>query len=215
MVEERDPRNRYRNEESKEEEEENNEGDYEEVEENGRGALIGFLILFIILFLVSTGLLFYYQFYQGDDGWKFTFKKDYIGKSDVKDLEKEKSKLNEKVDTLESRLARKKQKIEELRQNRTTTSGSASAQKGGADISGIYYEVQIGAFRSFNFDKYGSEVTNLTFHNEGEMKKLALGKFKKPNAARAFVRDLNRIGLKDAFIVKKENGRRIEIIESY
>lgn len=209
MADERDPRNRFRNEEAEEEE---NEEEYEEVESNGRGALVGFLILFIILFLVSTGLLFYYQFYQGD-GWHFTLKKDNISQTEVNNLREKNDKLKSRTDSLKTQLESKTQKVQDLK----TESGSQSqsTQQGGAVISGTYFEVQIGAFNSFSFERYGDQVTNLVFHNEGGMKKLALGRFKEKNAARAFRRDLSGMGLEDAFIVKKKDGRRIQIIESY
>jgi len=208
MADERDPRNRFRNEEA---DEENEEEAYEEVETNGRGALIGFLILFIVLFLISTGLLFYYQFYQGSDGWKFTFKKDNIGRQDVKQLRSQKDKLTTRLDSFETQLGRKNEKVQQLQ----TKLENQASQKGGADISGTYFEVQIGAFQSFSFDRYGDQVTNLTFNNEDGMKKLTVGRFKEANAARAFRRDLVRMGVEDAFIVKKKNGKRVKIIESY
>ncbi len=208
MANEQDPQNRFRN-----REDENEEEEYEEVEENGRGALIGFLILFIILFLVSTGLLFYYQFYQGSDGWHFTFKKQEINVSEAQQLKNNNKKLKASLDSLKSELKDKETKIDMLQDNKDRQ-GTTSAE-GGADISGTYYEVQIGAFKSFDFERYSKDVTNLTFINKGGRKKLQLGKFKKPNPARAFRRDLVKLGLEDAFIVKKKNGQRIEVIESY
>lgn len=210
MADEQDPRNRFRNQQEDDNEEEEA---YEEVEENGKGALIGFLILFIILFLVSTGLLFYYQFYQGSDGWRFSFKKQEISVTEAEQLKNNNKKLEASLDSMKTELKEKATKVDMLQENQTTGGGGSS--KGGADISGTYYEVQVGAFKSFDFDRYNHNVTNLTFVNKGGLKKLNLGRFKKPNPARAFRRDLVKLGLEDAFIVKKENGQRIKIIESY
>lgn len=217
MADERDPRNRYRDRNERNEEaveEEQDEEAYEEVEEGGKGALTGFLILFIILFVLSTGLLVYFQFYQGNGEWKLTFKHKNAQEQPVEELKKENKGLKSEIKALEEEHEQTKANLEEARKKAEQTS-SGQSKIGGADISGKYYEVQIGAFKSFDFNRYGNNITNLTFSTEDGVKKLSLGRFKEANAARAFRRDLTRIGLEDAFIVKKKNGKRVEIIESF
>lgn len=223
MADERYPDDRYSNEDQEynrrdeDEDEENEEEEYEDIEEgSGKGKLTGFLILFIILFIVSTSLLAYFQFYQPNGDFKLTFDKRQVTAQQVEKMKKSNNQLQSAVDSLKAANQKKLAIIDSLKSNKDTSSqASFTGNKGGASISGTYYKVQIGAFESFSFDRYGDKVTNLTFEEKNGLLKLTLGRFKKANAARAFRRDLVEIGLKDAFIAKMRNGKRVKIIKSF
>lgn len=78
------------------------------------------------------------------------------------------------------------------------------------DNTGIYYEIQIGAFKNFDLEKYQRGLKEL--HAETTIDgtdKLTLGKFKDLNTAKDFLTDVREMGFKDAWIVAKENGVRI------
>lgn len=220
MADERYPNDRYNNEEEEYNErdeedvdnEEEEDEDYEEVEGSGKGMVTGFLIVFIILFVASTSLLVYFQFVQPDGSFKVTFKKRQTPVQQAEQLKQDKKQLQQTVDSLKKANQKQVAIVDSLR----GSSSSSGSNQGGASISGTYYEVQIGAFESFSFDRYGDKVTNLTFKkgNDGVLK-LTLGRFKEANAARAFRRDIVDIGLEDAFIAKMKNGKRIDIIKSF
>lgn len=75
---------------------------------------------------------------------------------------------------------------------------------------GVHYEVQIGIFRHYNSDKYTEQTTGLYAEkmSSGEAK-ITLGKFTDPAAAKDFLKDIKKMGFKDAWIVAKEDGVRI------
>lgn len=226
MADDQDSRNRYSNEDEEyenrnrrrgeEEDEDEEEEDYEEVEEGGKGTLTGFLILFILLFIATAGLLGYFQFYQPDGSFKLTFQKRQITATQVNDLKQENQQLTQVVDSLKQENQQKQALVDSMQNSAKGSDGPGNASfAGGAAISGTYYLVQIGAFESFSFDRYGDNVTNLTFQNNDGVLKLTLGRFKEANAARAFRRDLVEIGMEDAFVAKMENGERVKIIKSF
>lgn len=223
MADERYPNDRYSNEDEEykrrdeDEDEENEEEEYEDIEEgSGKGKITGFLILFIILFIVSTGLLAYFQFYQPNGNFKLTFDKRQITAQQVDKLKKSNNQLQSAVDSLKSANKQKLALIDSLKGgNGNKSKAGSTSDRGGASISGTYYKVQIGAFESFSFDRYGDKVTNLTFEEQNGVLKLTLGRFKEANAARAFRRDLVEIGIEDAFVAKMRNGKRQKIIKSF
>ena len=223
MADDRNRNDRYNNEdeeynERNEEEvdnEEEDEEDYEEVEGSGKGTLTGFLILFIILFVAAAGLLTYFQFIKPDGSFELSFKKRQVSGKKVEKLEANNQQLQQAVDSLKAANQQKLALVDSLRNSGSGSSGNSGNNKGGAAISGTYYSVQIGAFESFSFERYGDKVTNLSFREENGVLKLTLGRFKEANAARAFRRDLVEIGIEDAFIAKMKNGKRVDIIESY
>ncbi len=78
------------------------------------------------------------------------------------------------------------------------------------DNTGIYYEIQIGAFKNFDLEKYQRGLKEL--HAETTIDgtdKLTLGRFTNLNTAKDFLADVREMGFKDAWIVAKENGVRI------
>jgi hypothetical protein len=76
---------------------------------------------------------------------------------------------------------------------------------------GIYYEVQIGAFKDFNLEKYNQNLINLKMEKEGGVFKYSLGRFREYREAMFFENDLKRMGFSDAFIIAKEDGIRVDL----
>ncbi len=201
-------RNRFRDEDDSqndESEEGANEEEREDSEEQGGGGgKTAFLVIFIILFLISTGLLVFSQFSNGSL---------IGGKTNAFDtLMKDHNRLQARVDSFKMELASSKNQQESTQQQKQA---SQSQNQKDNDISGTYFEVQIGAFKSFDPERYKENTTNVEFHMDQGMRKITLGKFTEANAARAFRRDLVRLGLDDAFILKKRDGERLGVVESY
>lgn len=80
--------------------------------------------------------------------------------------------------------------------------------------SGVFFEVQIGAFRNFDLNKYQDALENLRFYRQDSLNKYVLGKFRNYPTAKAFQKDITRMGVTDAFIVGKIDGERVEIREA-
>ena len=80
-------------------------------------------------------------------------------------------------------------------------------------IEGIVFEVQIGSFESFNIDKYSDDLEILNYTNDGGANHIILGKFRDIDDAKMFVDDLKRIGIPNATIVSKIDGKSVNIRE--
>lgn len=79
---------------------------------------------------------------------------------------------------------------------------------------GIFFEVQIGAFKNFDLGTYQQSLENIRYYRQDSLNKYVLGKFRDYNMARAFQKDITRMGIADAFIVGKIDGNRVEIREA-
>lgn len=76
---------------------------------------------------------------------------------------------------------------------------------------GLHYEVQIGAFKYFNLHRYRQSFNHLHNDEEDGLDKYTLAKFTTYSEAEAFKKDIQRMGIKDAFIVAKIDGKRVDI----
>ncbi|OWY18934.1 hypothetical protein C7N43_26150 [Sphingobacteriales bacterium UPWRP_1] len=76
---------------------------------------------------------------------------------------------------------------------------------------GLHYEVQIGAFKYFNLHKYQQGFDHLKNEELDGLDKYTLAKFLNYSESEAFKKDIQRMGIKDAFIVAKLDGKRIDI----
>ena len=79
-----------------------------------------------------------------------------------------------------------------------------------SDPSGIFYEVQIGVFKNFDIEKYNKNLQKLNYTTVSGINYMTLGKFRDFDDAKDFALDMRRIGIKDAFIVSKLDGKRID-----
>ncbi|MEM6723751.1 MAG: hypothetical protein AAF598_06910 [Bacteroidota bacterium] len=74
---------------------------------------------------------------------------------------------------------------------------------------GIFFEVQIGAFEYFDLRAYLEDFVRLKEVDEEGMYKYVLGRFRSYEDAKAFRKDMQNIGVKDAFIIALVDGQRI------
>ncbi len=77
--------------------------------------------------------------------------------------------------------------------------------------TGVFYEVQIGAFQYFDLNEYQEALQNLRGYKQDSLNKYVLGKFRDLNQAKLFLMDVRKMGVLDAFLVAKINGTRVEI----
>ena len=90
-----------------------------------------------------------------------------------------------------------------------------TAQGKDTDQIGIYFEVQIGAFRFFNLNEYLKETCiHINHDEEDDLNKYTLVRFRSYEGATNFKQDIQVMGIEDAFIVAKKDSKRISIDEA-
>jgi hypothetical protein len=156
------------------------------------------LVVFIILFLTCAAFLVYYQFYMGKSGNKFVFnwslEKKNTAYMAVKGLEQENKLFKARIDSLSSGKAGSFYNQSSMFTNPST---------------GEVYCVQIGAFKSFNFNKYEPGMVNMFVDKENGLNKLIIGGFTNFEDACQFRKDLRGSGIKGVFIIKKVDGKKV------
>ena len=80
--------------------------------------------------------------------------------------------------------------------------------------TGVFFEVQIGAFENFDLDKYKDGLAKLNIDYSGKIDQYTLGKFRSLDMAKGFVSDIRKMGISDAFIVAKVDGERVSVKEA-
>lgn len=77
---------------------------------------------------------------------------------------------------------------------------------------GAYFEVQIGAFQFFDLRKYRPGfIGGMKEEYDQDLDKYTIAKFRNYTEADAFKRDMVRLGIDDAWIVGKIDGKRTDI----
>lgn len=168
------------------------EEDYEEEDNRGAGIYI-LLAVFILLFLVSASLLVYYQFYKGHGQFEWSLQKNNsgLGNNSVSYLKMQRDSSLTQLDSLKNII-------------------SSSQSLFTKATAGEVYYVQIGAFRNSDFTKYDPNMVNMFVEVADGMNKLIIGGFTNFDDACNFRKDIVRIGVKGAFIVKKVDGVRVK-----
>ena len=196
----------------------------EECEGRGRGIYI-LLAVFILLFLASLSLFAYFQLYQGDGNWDFSLKKKSSGNDTVnKGVQEKNIMLYSQIDSLNNVIANMEnaqiatsespessetsETVEETSSPKPKITGSSELFH--QDLAGEKYEVQIGAFRSFNFSKYNNNLVNMNVDIKNGLNQLVIGRFSTFNEACVFAKDMRSIGIQNAFVVKKVDGKRVK-----
>ncbi len=80
--------------------------------------------------------------------------------------------------------------------------------------TGVFFEVQIGAFEYFDLDDYKEDLVKMNIDKIDQVDHYTLGKFRELDRAIAFRRDIQRMGIQDAFVIAKIDGERVSISEA-
>ena len=80
--------------------------------------------------------------------------------------------------------------------------------------TGVFFEVQIGAFEYFDLNDYKEDLVKMNIDKTEQVDQYTLGKFRDLERALAFRRDIQRMGIKDAFVIAKIDGERVPIQEA-
>lgn len=77
------------------------------------------------------------------------------------------------------------------------------------DLNGTTYRVQIGAYAKRDMSKYFDKTESFQGEKKDGLQKYTLGLFKEKPAVDAFCKQLIALGIKDAWVVKYQDGVRI------
>ena len=80
-------------------------------------------------------------------------------------------------------------------------------------VDGIFFEVQIGAFENFDIEKYHENLEKLNYTTEDGVNYITLAKFRDLDDAKLFAEDIKKIGITNASIVSKLDGKRVQLKE--
>lgn len=78
----------------------------------------------------------------------------------------------------------------------------------------VGFEVQIGAFRYFDLNKYSESLVNMRIRESGDVNRYVLGSFTSLEEAKEFLKDIRIMGVQDAFIGGVINGKRVTVKEA-
>ena len=81
-----------------------------------------------------------------------------------------------------------------------------------SDDFGVWFRVQIGAYEESKVDENLSNSDKLALEGD-DLQKIALGRFREYDNAKALQTQLQSVGLKDAWIVSYKDGKRVPISE--
>jgi hypothetical protein len=80
--------------------------------------------------------------------------------------------------------------------------------------TGVFFEVQIGAFENFDLADYKDDLVKMNIDKTEQVDQYTLGKFRDLDRALAFRKDIQRMGIKDAFVIAKVDGNRVTVQEA-
>lgn len=108
------------------------------------------------------------------------------------------------IKSLEKDNIKFKKDIEELKLNKVEVTSV---------IPDLLYKVQIGAFKSFALKSFYQEKDAIIESNESGFNKYSLGSFTQHKDALAFMKEVRKLGFKEAFVVAEYKGKHISIKE--
>lgn len=135
-----------------------------------------------------------------------------------KELQRKYSSRLATIDSLQAIIGQNDSKIAALRTKYEKLQKAYEAQKNINEkgiIPGLVYKVQIGAFVHFNINEY---LKDMDKNFEGEtadgMNKYMMGNFREFTMADNFKKDIQKMGIKDAWVVPYIDGTRVTMEEA-
>lgn len=139
----------------------------------------------------------------------------YIAYDKVQDGKRNQELSN--IEQLKSKVVSQEAQISELTKTLDSLTQDNIARPwigGNITDDGLHYEVQIGAFKYFDLSKYSQNFYNLRGEEADGFDKYTLAKFRTYEEATNFKKDIRLMGVKDAFVVPKKDGVRINIAQA-
>lgn len=99
--------------------------------------------------------------------------------------------------------------------NQTTASTSTpkatnSTKKASSQVvAGTTYKIQIGLYKTFNINRYFDDAKDISYEIVDGKNRYVISSFDNEQTAEQFVADVRKMGIKDAFVAKYVNGKRV------
>ena len=133
----------------------------------------------------------------------------------IEELTNQIAALKNQLKTAEADRDRFSNEVERLKQENETLRNAyeaARSQQTRGVTAGLIFKVQVGAFRYFDMSKYLSQTEqNFEGENADNLNRYTMGNFRDLEMAENFRKDVQRLGIKDAWIVPYLDGQRIEM----
>jgi hypothetical protein len=76
-------------------------------------------------------------------------------------------------------------------------------------VPGTIYKIQIGLYKHFNINKYFDDLKTIGYEQVDGKNRYVIGTFDNVDTAKKFVADVRKMGIKDAFVSKYVDGKRV------
>lgn len=133
--------------------------------------------------------------------------------ADIADLKKKLAACNNTADSLQELANKRAAELAALETKYQKLQAAYEAAKNVVekDIDpGLIYRVQCGAFVHFDINQYLKDTgENFEGETKDGMNKYTMGKFKDSNVADLFKKDVQKMGIKDAWVVPYIDGQRV------
>lgn len=135
--------------------------------------------------------------------------KDDVAYASTKQAEQENT-----IASLESALKKAQQEIAIMRGDNVEDADSEVVARvqtriNNAPQKGTVYKVQIGLYKDFNINKYFDQPRFIGYEEVDGMNRYIISYFPDEEVAKAFVADVRKMGIKDAFVSKYIDGVRV------
>ncbi|MGZ5282417.1 MAG: hypothetical protein ACXWEY_09100 [Bacteroidia bacterium] len=165
-----------------------------------------------MLLILSLGLLFYFQFYEGQGNWRFTLKHKANDTTFMAALTPQLLRLqiindslkNHKPDTV---------KIIETVEVPAPVAIPEEEPAAPEPIIDVYtpdpdkiYLVQIGSFKFFDLSRFQPGMESMEQYKINGLNTITIGRFSTQKEAELFAKDIVALGIKSPLIAKLENG---------
>jgi hypothetical protein len=91
-----------------------------------------------------------------------------------------------------------------------TTAPSKSTKQASSKVeAGITYKIQIGLYKQFNINRYFDDAKDISYEIVDGKNRYVISSFDNEQTAEQFVQDVRKMGIKDAFVAKYVDGKRV------
>lgn len=117
---------------------------------------------------------------------------------------------NEEISDLKSELSKQNQLIDSLKQETSPERIAERARVSPAAVpEGLSFKVQVGAYQKFNINHYFESGIFIRPEVKNELNKYVIGYFTDLDEAGHFKKDMQKLGVRDAWVVPYFDGERI------
>ena len=132
----------------------------------------------------------------------------YALKDEVSEIESESSNCDEKIAKKEELLSKYKAEVARLKQATKVSSASGNSESN----RGVLFRIQIGSYEQVDLSAYAGQE-NFGVEKSGSSQKFTIGRFRNFRKADNLKKYLQKMGVKDAWVVAYKNGQRVNIKE--